>query len=540
LISGAGFAYLINFCLFVALAGLSAFFAFQHICRKNLEGGHSYSERFAVGLLWTAIASLPLFIVSDHQYVVDARYLTIWLFALLVAGCLQLRRVSLSRDAYPVIAALLFLSVLSGLWYSVHAYGASTAALSDTTERNARIVSIAHREHLNFLIGDYWRVLPIRQLSKSTLTVVPMQTCNQERNTLTSHEWDRARQHGKFAYLLTINGSVTDFPDCTFSAIENIYGTPDSSSLVAGTIEKPKELLLIYGSNKPTPKQVRVVANTSPVTTLPALPNAACSGPTIVNVVAHEDDDLLFMNPDTAKAIKQGFCVRTVYLTAGDAGIGRMYWLAREHGSREAYSLMIGKTDNWSLQEIAANAHESFTVATPMDNPRISLVFLRLPDGNLHGEGFGQNGGESLSGLYSHNLESLQSVDGQSSYSRAALTSMLAGILNAYQPTLVRTQSSPNSSSYEDHSDHQTSGKFATDAFNTYIKQSHQKSKIGYYIGYPVRDRKANLSQAEIAEKSATFLAYAKYDPSVCASVIICYQTPTYNAYLHRQYQASK
>jgi LmbE family N-acetylglucosaminyl deacetylase len=201
---------------------------------------------------------------------------------------------------------------------------------------------------------------------------------------------------------------------------------------------------------------------------------------------------------------------------------------------------MIGKADSWNLQEISANSRESITVATPLDNPRVSLVFFRLPDGNLHGEGFGQNGGESLSGLYARNFESLQSVDGQSAYSGASLTNMLAGLLNAYQPTLVRTQSSTYSNSYEDHSDHQITGKFTTDAFNLYVKQTRQKSKIAYYIGYPVRDRKINLSKADIAEKSAAFLAYAKYDPSVCTSVAICYQTPTYNAYLHRQYQASK
>jgi LmbE family N-acetylglucosaminyl deacetylase len=540
LFSGAGFGYLINVCLFIAIAGLSVRFAYNHIRHKSFQGDRSDAARLAIGLLWTAIASLPLFIMSDHQYVVDARYLTIWLFALLIAGSIQLRKIELPRKAYPAIALVLFSSVLSGLWYSVHTYNASATALSDTTERNVKIASITQREQIDFLIGDYWRVLPIRQVSKVPLTVVPMQTCDQARTTLTSRQWEKARQHGKFAYLLTIDGSLTDFPNCTFAAIENIYGTPESSTLVAGTIEKPKELLLIYGSNHTMPRQQRSASNAPTITTLVALPNAACSGPTIVNVVAHEDDDLLFINPDTARAIQQGFCVRTVYLTAGDAGIGRMYWLAREHGSREAYSRMIGKADSWNLQEISANSRESITVATPLDNPRVSLVFFRLPDGNLHGEGFGQNGGESLSGLYARNFESLQSVDGQSAYSGASLTNMLAGLLNAYQPTLVRTQSSTYSNSYEDHSDHQITGKFTTDAFNLYVKQTRQKSKIAYYIGYPVRDRKINLSKADIAEKSAAFLAYAKYDPSVCTSVAICYQTPTYNAYLHRQYQASK
>ena len=39
-----------------------------------------------------------------------------------------------------------------------------------------------------------------------------------------------------------------------------------------------------------------------------------------LNIVAHEDDDLLFTNPDELTSIRAGFPVRTVFITAGDAG----------------------------------------------------------------------------------------------------------------------------------------------------------------------------------------------------------------------------
>src|SRR5579875_1841597 len=42
----------------------------------------------------------------------------------------------------------------------------------------------------------------------------------------------------------------------------------------------------------------------------------------VMNIVAHEDDDLLFINPRIAQAIDQQACVRTVYVTAGDDGRG--------------------------------------------------------------------------------------------------------------------------------------------------------------------------------------------------------------------------
>src|ERR1700694_2302046 len=46
---------------------------------------------------------------------------------------------------------------------------------------------------------------------------------------------------------------------------------------------------------------------------------SATSGTTL-NIVAHEDDDLLFLSPDLLHAIQAGRAVRTVFVTAGDSG----------------------------------------------------------------------------------------------------------------------------------------------------------------------------------------------------------------------------
>jgi len=46
-----------------------------------------------------------------------------------------------------------------------------------------------------------------------------------------------------------------------------------------------------------------------------------------------------------------------------------------------------------------------------------------------------------------------------------------------------------------------------------------------------------NVSGAELNDKEATFLHYAKFDSIVCQSVLQCGQTATYNAYLRRQYK---
>ena len=47
-----------------------------------------------------------------------------------------------------------------------------------------------------------------------------------------------------------------------------------------------------------------------------------CSAGSTMTIVAHEDDSLLFLSPDLMHAIQGGLCIRTVFVTAGDAGQG--------------------------------------------------------------------------------------------------------------------------------------------------------------------------------------------------------------------------
>src|SRR5262245_24302675 len=74
----------------------------------------------------------------------------------------------------------------------------------------------------------------------------------------------------------------------------------------------------------------------------PAGADPACPAGRTLTIVAHEDDDLLFTSPDLLAAIQAGRCVRTIFVTAGDAGAASWYWSGREDGARAAYAQMIG------------------------------------------------------------------------------------------------------------------------------------------------------------------------------------------------------
>jgi LmbE family N-acetylglucosaminyl deacetylase len=215
--------------------------------------------------------------------------------------------------------------------------------------------------------------------------------------------------------------------------------------------------------------------------------------------------------------------------------------LNREQGSEAAYSTMLGRPEVWVQRTVKLANKQFVTMATPRDNPKVSLIFMHLPDGNLVGQGFAATRYESLDHLSSSVLKRIHSVDNQSVYTSAQLIQALTTLLGIYQPSAVRLQSSHNDSVYPDHSDHRAAGSYGQAATAAYV-QSPSRDGVpiaeSFFIGYPVHGMAENVTGQDLADATKVFLAYAKYDGSVCQTQQKCDQTPTYNAYLHTQYQA--
>jgi LmbE family N-acetylglucosaminyl deacetylase len=262
-----------------------------------------------------------------------------------------------------------------------------------------------------------------------------------------------------------------------------------------------------------------------------------------MNIVAHQDDDLLFMSPDLLHSLQADDCVRTVYLTAGDAGGSQLYWLSREQGSKAAYSSMLGTEDVWVQQVVKLPGGQFAEITSPRDNPKISLVFLHLPDGNMHGEGFPHSQGASLAKLQSGAIQAVETVDGQSNYTASQLRQDLVALMHTYQPAEIRTQSSHSVSEVPDHSDHAVAGRFAKEAYQRYeTVQFDNKVTIplSFYVGYSIQSLPPNVFGTDAAAKRAAMFAFGKHDSAVCATVEgqACGLAPVYDAYVQRQYTA--
>ena len=183
--------------------------------------------------------------------------------------------------------------------------------------------------------------------------------------------------------------------------------------------------------------------------------------PHVLQIVAHQDDDLLFMNPDLALA-KQGFATTTVYLTAGEANgavdgsLNRTQFAAgRQAGSRAAYAALMGVDNHWDREVYTSSAGQHAEVATlagagagagagsGTGAGTVRLIFLSLPDSG--DTDYGQQG-QALPGLLLDRFPSIPSlvpVDGPvtsvSEYSKDTLVAMLAELMGQFQPTLIRT-----------------------------------------------------------------------------------------------------
>jgi LmbE family N-acetylglucosaminyl deacetylase len=249
----------------------------------------------------------------------------------------------------------------------------------------------------------------------------------------------------------------------------------------------------------------------------------------VLNVVAHPDDDLLFLSPDLIHDITRANQVRTVFLTAGDAGLAPSYWQARERGSRAAYAFMAQRRDQW--HEVSSGAGNVAAQALSAA-PHVSVVFLRLPDGGA-GEGFARYGGSSLGQVIGRD-RAITSVDRAVTYTRGRLMSALAGLMNDFAPTLINTLD-PRAA--EEHSDHRATARLVMRAVAA-IRPVGRQAPVTRYLGYAGQRLPANLIGAELRLKRAAFERYAAHDPHVCLDGISC-PGGRYQRWLARQYRST-
>lgn len=263
--------------------------------------------------------------------------------------------------------------------------------------------------------------------------------------------------------------------------------------------------------------------------------DAPCPGGTLLTVWAHYDDDLLFGSPAIPRALDAGRCVRSLYLTASDAGLGEQYALGREAGLRAAYDAMRGASAPWEERTVLLTNGITFAMTRPSGDPRISLFFLRLPDGGLDGSGFAATGHSGIPKLLGGHVAEAPRFGGAAPLNAADLPATVSQLYDAYAPDEVLT-ALPGTAhgSRGDHPDHAATGTIVAGLADRGLIDP---SRVTYAQGYPITALSPNVQGDELARKLAVFATYAAHDAVLkCSTVDGCRKLPRTGPWLFRQY----
>ena len=230
-----------------------------------------------------------------------------------------------------------------------------------------------------------------------------------------------------------------------------------------------------------------------------ALPDGEALGPARdLVIVAHQGDDLLFVQPDVLAAVQAGRGVTTLYITAGDDDRGVDYAEARQLGVEAAYAGAVGLSlHDWRCGwiDVAGHPAEHCRLAAAA----LSLVFLGYPDGGPDGERAG-----SLLSLWEGTTGEATTVSRRpSSYTQDDLIAAVAAVVAATAPETVRTLEVASTHGRE-HSDHMIAGALALLG----IARSGHAPHVVSYRGYSVDGEPATKSDALAAMQTAAVAAY--------------------------------
>ncbi|WBP91385.1 PIG-L family deacetylase [Kitasatospora cathayae] len=248
-----------------------------------------------------------------------------------------------------------------------------------------------------------------------------------------------------------------------------------------------------------------------------------------MQIVAHQDDDILFMNPDISREYSDPSV--TVFLTGGDAtGTGFpdicAYSASRDTGARAAHARLAGVTNpTWTRTPLTLSTGKTVEVDTLDQASQVKLVFFRLhasgdiPAGNVSPDDLFTLGGSNTDSTLGSAASdgNCDATYGNQSYTHADLTASLTDLMSRFQPTVVLAQDPRVGYGYShtditdlgDQSDHIGGSRFVGEAALGY----HGPGGSGHFLlrnyrDYNIRIDPPNVDPTTADDKEQTFLTY--------------------------------
>lgn len=252
-----------------------------------------------------------------------------------------------------------------------------------------------------------------------------------------------------------------------------------------------------------------------------------------MQIGAHPDDDLLFMNPDMMNTIGAGNGTVTIIMTAAEAGGGvdgtpkAQFAFQRQEGLRAAYAYMAGVANSWGRSALWVVDHW-VEYDTLFPAPQIHLLFINLPDG---GDPDNMN---SLLTLYNDSTAVRYTFppDGSTvitpyGYTKATLRRTVLELFKTFQPTFIRTldpqpplicggydqYGNCTEWLHDDEPDHINTARFVDLALQDYHgPQGSRFYGTFYYKGLPIADQRGNLGANDYTRKRSVCDIYKQFD----------------------------
>lgn len=239
----------------------------------------------------------------------------------------------------------------------------------------------------------------------------------------------------------------------------------------------------------------------------------------VLAVVAHPDDDLLFLNPDLDAGIHAGVPTCVVYVSAGDAllpvGPAALRARDRQRGIQDAYRATAGTADlplqdEWDgvVVEVGGRHVEEFTLR---DRPDVRVVFVGLPDGHL---------AELLSGATLLTVPAAGGLVAEPQpYDAGDAVTVLLGLMERHRPTVLHVTELFADHRYDtpsSHPDHRAAATLAVAAAARYREQGGTwLPTLVEHRDYGVGHHPVNLDPATRARKRTLFAdEYQPWDPA--------------------------
>ncbi len=225
-------------------------------------------------------------------------------------------------------------------------------------------------------------------------------------------------------------------------------------------------------------------------------------------VVAHADDWQLFMHPNAYNdLIASDSKVVFIITTAGDAGADETYWGAREEGAKSSIRFCLAPIAALSQSNGTRIFNNHSIIYWSTNNA--TCYFLRLPDGNLDGNGFSTRNYQSLSKLKAGHISTITAVDYSTTYQSWPdfYTTLQTIILfeSTGTPNVWINYLNPDAGiNPNDHPDHIATGQAIQDM--TIISGLRQ----ALFVGYTLNNASADLQPTDLFWKVGMFAAYEK------------------------------